>query len=64
MSVNIYIFYNMFTLKGKSATAGAVLCCLLFFSFLVLRHWSCSLPVIVGGDDIIYLILISDQLDL
>ncbi len=35
--------------------------------FLVLRHWSCSLPVIVGGgdgDDIIDLVLISDQLDL
>lgn len=31
---------------------------------LELRHWSCSLSIIVGGDDVIYLVLISDQLDL
>lgn len=34
------------------------------FTFLELRHWSCSLSIIVGGDDVIYLFLISDQLDL
>lgn len=45
--------------------AGAVLCCCLLFSFLfsllfvftftflVLHHWFCFLPKIVGGDDII-----------